>query len=70
MTVCIHVYMYVHFPTAREVQQYVVGLVDKEGRTVGYPSELESRKHLVLANGNVMVASHKLYYERKKKVSF
>lgn len=52
----------------REVQQYVVGMVDQQGRNVGCPSELEARKYLVHTDGNVMTASHKVYAFRKKKV--
>ena len=55
--------------TAREVQQYVLSMVDQQGQSVGCPSELEARKHLVFSNGDVIIASHKLYAFRKKKVS-
>lgn len=55
--------------SSREVQQYVAGLVDGQGRSVGIPSDLEARKYLALNDGNVLTASHKIYAFRKKKVS-
>ena len=57
------------FSSARELQQYVNDMIDANGRTVGYPSDLEARKHLVQENGDVMRASQKVYIFRKKKVS-
>lgn len=53
----------------REVQKYVMDMVDHDSRNVGCPSELEARKHLVLCGGNVMKASQKLYAYRKTKVN-
>lgn len=55
--------------SSRDVQQYVAGLVDGQGRSVGLPSDLEARKYLALNDGNVLTASHKIYAFRKKKVS-
>lgn len=54
--------------SSRDVQQYVAGLVDGQGRSVGIPSDLEARKYLALNDGNVLTASHKIYAFRKKKV--
>ena len=55
--------------SARDVQQYVLGLVDQQGQSVGCPSELEARKYLVLCKGDVMTASQNVYAFRKSKVS-
>ena len=43
-------------------------MVDVQGRTVGYPSELEARKYLVQADGDLDLASHTLQPYRHGKV--
>ena len=60
--------MYADSTPDREVQQYVVQLVGREGQKVGCPSQLEARKYLVLNKGDVIKASHSIFYHRKKKV--
>lgn len=57
----------VFFP--RELQQNVFNMVDVQGRTVGYPSELEARKYLVQAEGDLDHASHTVHKYRHGKVS-
>ena len=46
----------------------VQSMVDEYGRTVGYPSELEARRHLVLTNGDLGRATMALRLARKEKV--
>ena len=43
-------------------------MVDQNGRSVGVPSDLETRKYLVLSGGDVMTAGREVYLFRKKKV--
>ena len=45
-----------------------MGMVDGQGRSVGCPSNLEARKYLVLADGNVEAAAQEVYHFRRKKV--
>jgi E3 ubiquitin-protein ligase RNF31 len=52
----------------REVQTCVLDMLDAEGRSVGCPTELEARKHLVLSRGDVISASEKVYNFRRKKI--
>ena len=52
----------------RDLQQNVFHMLDKSGRSVGYPSDLEARKYLVLEDGDVDRASQKVLTYRRKKV--